>query len=304
MKSVVEVCEQNNIKYSTNSSFKNITTLKVGGNISLLCEPDTLKKLEELMRVIWSINIKYKVIGYGSNILASDDFFEGVVIKLKGDFEQIYVLSSHTDVGAGVSLAKVVKLLASIGNSGLEFGSCIPATIGGAIYGNAGANGSDIASVISEVHILTKDGIKKLSNSELGFKYRTSVFKEGKIKDFIIIKAILKLAVDSVDEIHSRISLYDARRNSAQPKGVNSAGSFFKNSVDYSAWSLIDKCGLRGYNVGDAMVNDMHTNFLINLGEAKSIDFINLVSHIKQEVFNKFQIALKEEIEYFNFKDK
>ncbi len=301
MKKIIDVCRAYDIDFKNDVTFKNITTLKVGGAINLFVEPDNLKKLEALMSVIWEEKVKYKVLGFGSNILASDNLFDGVVIRLKGDYGQIYALQNQVEVGAAVPLAKIIKILASIGNSGLEFASGIPATIGGAVFGNCGANGDEIASYINEVHILTKDGIQKIMVEDMKYKYRSSILKEGKIKDFIILKAFFKFKIDSTQNINLRIQNFQEKRVVSQPKGINSAGSFFKNNSNQSAWSLIDKCGLRGYNVGDAKVNEKHTNFLVNMGSASADDFLKLATHIKDEVKKKFDVVLEEEVEYFNF---
>lgn len=299
MKNMITFITDNSIgEYKENISFKTLTTYKTGGIAKLVVYPENITKLQELLKYIKNNNIDYKILGNGSNILASDNTYNGVIIKLDrlnkmtNDNGLIYVES-------GYKLVSLANEMCKEGYSGLEFACGIPGTLGGAIYMNAGAYLTDIGSVIKEVTVLDENyNIKKLLNKDLDLGYRHSIFMN---KKYIIVSAIIKLEKDDIEEIKALINERKQRRQSTQPLEYPSAGSVFRNPKDMYAGKLIEDLGLKGFTIGGAKVSEKHANFIINYNNASSSDIKNVIEKIKKEVKENHNIDLHEEQEMFNW---
>lgn len=283
----------------TNYSFKDLTTLKIGGQIACLYKPYTLDDLFVAYRYIIEENIPYYIIGNGSNILASDKAFNIVVISLKELNKITRITNNKFIVGSGVLTNKLAFELAKQGYTKQEFLSVIPGTIGGAIYMNAGAYNSSMEDIVYDVTYLTEKGkLITLSKKELDFEYRSSIFK--KLKG-IIVSVTIELDKALVKNAPlEKIATYKRNKKETQPINVLSAGSTFKNINDLKAWQIVDKLGYRGYIYNGVMVSTNHSNYIINNGNATYNDMITLLNIIKKEAKEKLNVELECEWEIIN----
>ena len=281
-----------------NENLKKYNTYKVGGTASYIVFPKNVDKLIELIGFIKKYNIKYKVIGKGSNIVFSSKNFDGIIIKLD-KLNDCEVDDTVIEVGAGYSLSKLAISMTKKGLSGLEFACGIPGTIGGAIFMNAGAYNSDMGYIVESVTVLNNNlEIKKLYNKELNFHYRSSFFQKN--KDYVILSAKIILKNGDKKEMLEIIEDRKKRRLMSQPLEFPSAGSVFRNTDIAPSGKLIEDCGLKGYSIGGAMVSEKHANFIINSGDATGEDIYNLIKKIKDEVLKKYNVTLLEEQEFVN----
>lgn len=278
-----------------NICMSNYTSYKTGGIAKYLVYPNTIESLIELIKYIKNNNIKYFILGNGTNIIFTDDFYDGVVINLK-KLNNLLVSKNTICVSSGYSLQKLVGITVEKNLSGLEFAAGIPGTVGGAIYMNAGAYGSAMADIIDEVTYLENDEIKTKKREELEFGYRESCFKNN--KNIIILSTKIKLKPSNKKEIQDTIKEYTEKRIKTQPLEYPTAGSVFKNPDNISAGALIEhKLNLKGHNVNDAYISTKHANFIINKGNAKSEDIIRLIKEIQREALEKEGINLELEQE-------
>lgn len=283
-------------KVLENVSLKKYTTYKAGGNAALLVIPNNVDNLIKLLKYIKEKNIKYKIIGNGSNLIFSDSDYEGVIIKLD-EFNDLKIEGAKITVGAGYSLIKLSLKTAKLGLTGLEFAAGIPGTIGGAIFMNAGAYKSDMGYFVSKVKVLTPElEIKELTNRELDFHYRTSFLQ--KHPDYICLEATINLRYGDKKLIMEVMEDRKERRIKSQPLNFPSAGSVFRNPPDDYAGRLIEKIGYKGKKIGDAMVSEKHANFIVNSGNASGDDIKKLILEIKDKVKEEFNVELKIEQEF------
>ena len=283
-------------KILENVDMKKYTTYRAGGKAKLMVFPKNIEDLIKLLKYIKKNNIKYKVLGKGSNVLFSDSLYDGIIIKLD-EFKNIEINDTEIKVGAGYSLIGLSLKCARMGLSGLEFASGIPGTIGGAVFMNAGAYKSDMGYIVKEVKVLTPDlKIKTLSNKEMDFHYRTSFL--AKNPDYICLEATLSLEKGNRDLILEVISDRKRRRLESQPLEFPSAGSVFRNPEGDYAGRIIEEMGYKGKRIGDAKVSDKHANFVINVGNAKGDDIKKLILEIQTKVKEEYGIELKIEQEF------
>ena len=251
------------------------------------------------MKFIKFRNIKYKIIGNGSNLIFSDKDFEGILIKLT-EFDNIEIFDNKIKVGAGYSLMKLSRIALKNSLTGLEFAAGIPGTVGGAVFMNAGAYKSDMGYVVQSVKVLTKDfKVVELENKEMNFHYRTSFLQ--KHPDYVCLEVIIRLEKGKKDVIEDVMKSRLKRRVESQPLNYPSAGSVFRNPTGMFAGELIEKCGLKGYKLGGAMISDKHANFVINIDNAKAVDVRNLISLAQEKVKKEYNVDLKVEQEFVNW---
>lgn len=278
----------------SNAEIKKYTTYKLEGTVSEIYVPSDVLELKNLLAELKNKNIRYKILGNGSNLIVSSKY-DGVLIKLK-NFDTLNIDGNTVKVGAGYMLPKLALKCAENGLSGLEFAYGIPATIGGAVYQNAGAYGFSIDKVIKDVTIL--DGnyeIITLSKDELKFGYRDSIFKH---KNFICLEVTLELKKGNSEDILEKMKENLKHRKENQPLEYPSAGSVFRNPIGYSAGKLIEEAGCKGAQVGDAMVSYKHANFIVNIGKATAEDVLELIKLVQKKVKDKTGILLETEQEY------
>ncbi len=300
MENIIEFIEKNNIgKYDQNVSLANHTTYKVGGNAKLFVYPKDRDKLVMLLRLLKSENIKYKILGNGSNTLFSDKEYDGVIIKLDC-LDKVTVFKNIVRAEAGVNLIKLSNQTVRLGLAGLEFATGIPGTVGGAIYMNAGAYKSDMGYVTKSVEVLTPNlEIITMTNKEMDFHYRTSFLQ--KHKDYICLEATFYLRESDKNLLLEIVEDRKKRRLESQPLEYPSAGSVFRNPENLFAGKLIEDLGYKGYSIGGAKVSDKHANFIINYNKATGKDIKDLIEFIKDEVKKNYDIDLKVEQEFVNW---
>ncbi len=271
------------------------TTFKIGGPAAAVIFTQRLRSLADLIKECLEYGVPYLILGNGSNLLVSDDGYDGIVFKLEGEFKKISLLEENTIFcGAGVSMAKLCKFALDHNLSGLEFAWGIPGTVGGASYMNAGAYGGEMKDVIVSASYIAQDGTQgRFSAGELDFSYRHSVFFDN---GGVISGVILVLKPDSFDNIRERMDDYMSRRRSKQPLEYPSAGSVFKRPEGHFAGSLIEQCGLKGCQIGGAQVSVKHAGFIVNKGGAVYEDVDTLIKKIQTTVFEKTGVALECEI--------
>lgn len=272
------------------------TTYKVGGKAICAVVPEDEKKLITLLGYLKENNIKYKVLGNGSNVIFNNSGYDGVIIKLD-NFNNLKIINNKITVGAGYSLCKLATRVSRLGLTGMEFATGIPGTVGGAVYMNAGAYKSDMGYIVTSVKVLTPDyEIKTMINKELDFHYRTSFLQKN--KDYICLEAVITLIKGDSKDIMELIEERKKRRIETQPLEYPSAGSVFRNPEGDFAGRLIEEIGYKGKNIGGAKVSEKHANFIINTGSATGEDIKKLINEIKDKVKEKYNIELKVEQEF------
>ena len=272
------------------------TSFKLKSVAHYMIFPKNMEELIELLKYVKNNNIKYKIIGNGSNLIFVNEYYDGVLIKLN-EIEHLQIDGNKIIVGAGYSLMNLANKVSKLGLTGLEFATGIPGSIGGAVYMNAGAYNSDMGYIISEIKVLTPNlQIKTLYNKDLNFHYRTSFLKEN--KDYICLEATIILKKGNKDNIMELIEERKTRRLMSQPLEFPSAGSVFRNPLNDYAGRLIEELGYKGKSVGDAQVSEKHANFVVNKGYATGKEVKQLITEIQEKVKEKYNIDLKEEQEY------
>ena len=295
-----ELLEKENIgSIFENEDMKYHTTYKVGGKCNFYIAPVSIDKLITLLKILRENNIKYKVVGNGSNVIFSSKKYDGVVINL-GKINNLIIDDLNVYVEAGHSLIKLTNICANNDLSGIEFASGIPGNVGGAIYMNAGAYNSDMSSLIKDVTYLDENfEIKTMTKDEMDFGYRHSIFMN---RNYIIISVNLKFERGNKEEIVKLMNDRRQRRIESQPLEYPSAGSVFRNPApDVYSGKLIEDLGLKGYSIGGAKVSEKHANFIVNYNNASPEDIKNLIDFIKNKVKENYDIDLKVEQEFINF---
>ncbi len=278
------------------------TTYKVGGPARLYVKVKDINSLQKLMNFIKEYQIPYCVIGKGSNILFGDKEYEGIVISLNENFNQVKIENQIVEAYSGVSLIKLAHTAMKQGLSGMEFISGIPGSVGGAIYMNAGAYKKEVSDICKEVTILNDKGeIVVLTNEQLKFSYRYSIVQEH--QDWIILNAKFQLENGDKENIKSIMDSRKEKRMQTQPWDKASAGSVFRNPNTKGAWQYIEECQLRGYKIGGAKVSKKHSNFIINTGHASAKDIKDLIEYIQLQVKEKFKVDLHTEVRFMNWED-
>ena len=301
MDDVVLKIEKANLgRVDKNVNLSKHTTYRVGGVAKAFVYPKNVSSLITLLKILNMNNIKYKILGNGSNLLFSDDDFDGIIIKLD-EFNDVSFLSNNRiRVGAGFSLMKLSLVAAKKGLAGLEFAAGIPGTIGGAIFMNAGAYKSDMGYVVQQVKVLTPDfRVITLENREMDFHYRTSYLQKN--PKYICLEVVLKLAKGEREAIEEVIKERRNRRMESQPLEYPSAGSVFRNPEGYYAGQLIEELGYKGHRNGGAMVSSKHANFIINYDHATGREIRDLILEVHDKVLEKHGIDMKIEQEFVNW---
>ncbi|MEI2317778.1 UDP-N-acetylmuramate dehydrogenase [Bacillus paramobilis] len=293
---VNELIEANVGRVLVDEALARYTTMKIGGPADILIVPKHVAGIEKTLQLVKKYKTKWTVIGRGSNLLVSDLGIEGVVIRLGEGLDHLEVEKHRVRVGGGYPLIKLSTLLSRQGLSGLEFASGIPGSVGGAVYMNAGAHQSDISNILSKALILFENGtIDWLTHEEMEFSYRTSVLQTK--HPGIVLEAEFQLQVGEREGIVSVMQKNKDYRRETQPWNHPCAGSIFRNPIPYFAGNLIEKAGLRGYQIGGAQISEMHGNFIINTGGASAQDVLSLIAFIKQTIKDKFGVEMHTEVE-------
>lgn len=299
MKKIIEEIKRLNIEtIKEDESLSKYTTFKIGGPARVLIEAKSDEEVLKLVRLFDEMKEDYLIIGNGSNLLITDAGIERPVIVLDKNFAHIERIDEVTLYAeAGASLKSLANKALELGLGGLEAISGIPGTVGGAVYMNAGAYGSEIKDVVTKIRFIKDDSIAEIDASEANFAHRRSIFQE---KGYIILGAYFKLEKKDKKDIEEEQRDYTQRRKDKQPLEYPSAGSVFKRPEGYYASKLIEDAGLKGLSVGGAMVSKKHSGFIINTGSASFDDVVTLIEKVKAIVLEKFAVSLEEEIRIIN----
>ncbi|MGV8082488.1 MAG: UDP-N-acetylmuramate dehydrogenase [Coriobacteriia bacterium] len=271
------------------------TTFRIGGPAALFIECNTLSDLATVTTVLAEEEVRSVVLGKGSNVLVADDGYDGAVITLGRDFKRHALEGEHLKSGAGVILAAIVQDTFKAGFSGLEFAVGIPGTVGGALAMNAGTRDKWMGTNVESVTLFVPgSGLAALRGSEIAWSYRRS----GLPARGIIVETCLRVTPGDPDHIRKAMEASLRRRKRTQPLSLPSAGSVFTNPPGQSVGRLIDSLGLKGTQIGDARISDVHANFIVNTGRAKASDVVALVQMIVNAVRDTHGIELKPEIRF------
>ncbi len=292
-KAFEEFCALEKIEYKSKEPMCYHTSFKIGGPADFFVAIKDISQLKKVILKLKDLEIPYFILGKGSNLLVSDEGIEGVVISLLA-MNGVEVLDNIVVADAGASLASVCVTAANNSLTGLEFAYGIPASVGGALYMNAGAYGGEMADAVLKAEFVDKNGdICEITADQMQLGYRTSIFKNS---DKIITRVYFKLNNGNETEIRAAMDDFMGRRKSKQPLEFPSAGSTFKRPVGYFAGALIEQNNLKGFSIGGAMVSEKHAGFVINYNNATCEDVKKLIAHIKDTVYKADNVELQPEV--------
>ena len=282
--------EKNKFEYYEEANLKRYNTYRLETICKYLIFPKTKEELRTLLKYLTVQNEKYIILGNGSNVIFKNNYYDGVVIILS-KLNKIAIVKDTIEVEAGYSLQKLALEACNLGLTGLEFACGIPGHVGASIAMNAGAYNSSLSEIVESVEVINPEfEIVTMSNNELEFDYRDSLFKKN--KGYIILSAKLKLAQGDKDEIIEKVNKRREKRLETQPLDMPSAGSVFRNPENSAAGALIEQSKLKGYNINGAEVSTKHANFIVNKGTAKGEDIVKLIEIVQIEVKKEFNIDL------------
>ncbi len=282
-----------------NVSLKNYSTVKIGGTAKYFLNVGSVKQLRDAIYIARQTKLPYIVIGNGSNILFDDEKYDGLVICTK-NLNDVIVNGNLITAMCGASINKLLTVAKENELGGLEFLYGIPATVGGAVCSNAGAFGFDVSECLVYVDVLKNGHIIRYEKSRLNFRYRKCGLN---LKNQTVVSATFMLKSSTKRQIADKMNGFYECRKKSQPNGY-SLGCTFKNLPEKNSAFFIEKIGLKGYNIGDAVISKKHANFFINLGNATFEDYKALIDFAKQKVLEKFNVVLEEEIKIVSQRKK
>lgn len=292
-KGLEEILDKGSIRY--NEPMKKHTTMKVGGPCECMVEPSSIEEIQKIIEYSKKNNIKYYVIGNGSNLLVKDEGVNALIIKISNKFSGVEVNGEHIKAYSGCSVPKLSQIAKENSLSGLEFACGIPGSVGGGIRMNAGAYGSEMVNVVEKVGFLDENGnLNEIDGKDANFTYRHSMFVEN--PEYVVVYAIYKLQKGNKEEISRVMEENMNSRKQKQPIEYPNFGSVFKRPEGYFVGKLVDDCGLKGYKIGGAQVSTKHSGFMINTGDATCKDVLDLIEYVKEKVYEKFNVKLQEEV--------
>jgi UDP-N-acetylenolpyruvoylglucosamine reductase len=270
------------------------TTLGTGGPARWFASPSSVDELVELLAWAGEGGVAVAPVGLGSNLLAADDGFDGLALKLTGELAAAETQNGKLSAGGGAALAVCLHRARAAGLGGLEFVCAIPGTVGGGVWMNAGAYGGDMSGVLERVLVVDARAGRWLAPDELGLRYRRSGLARGQV----VARAEFRLERRPVDDIKATVAEMQARRKAAQPTNKRTFGSVFKNpDHEFTAGRMLEACGLRGYAIGGARISPKHANFIENDGNARSADAIALIAEARRRALEEFGVRLEPEVQ-------
>ncbi|OEU48227.1 MAG: UDP-N-acetylenolpyruvoylglucosamine reductase [Desulfobacterales bacterium C00003060] len=291
------------VKLTKNKPLAQYTTIGVGGAAEYFCQPCNLRELLEALSYAKAHDLPVVWLGGGSNILIHDRGISGLVLRLANRASNLVVKGDLVIAEAGSLLFELVKHACKGGFLDLSFCAGIPGTCGGAVYMNAGTSNGEISQKIAWVELLdpATGSLKVRSSQEMGFGYRTSILQQ---EPGIVTRVAFYCEEGDGKLWWEKARAQIARRKKLQPQRVRTAGSFFRNPPEQVAGVLIERAGLKGARIGDALVSTIHGNFLVNAGQASSDHFIQLIRLVRRSVFEKFGVRLELEVSLLGFSEK
>jgi UDP-N-acetylmuramate dehydrogenase len=295
-----EIARRLGVRAERDHRLAKMTTLRVGGPADLLATVRNAFELRGLIRFARARGIPIVILGRGSNVVVSDRGVRGLVVHVRAEGSRVD--GERYVAAAGVPMARAATEAQKAGLSGLEFGLAIPGTVGGAVWANAGAHGSDVAAVLESADVLLADGTElKVPAAALGLGYRDSRFKhqEDPATREIVLGATFRLTPEPAEVIRQRLDDIRHWRQAHQPLGLPSAGSVFRNpDGGPAAGLLIDRAGLKGRRIGGAAVSDKHANFIVSDGTGTAADVRRLADHVRATIRETDGIDLQFEVEF------
>jgi UDP-N-acetylmuramate dehydrogenase len=283
-------------KVKENISLAPYTSARIGGSADILITAESADELARIIKLLQKQEIDYFILGGGSNVLVSDTGVRGVVVLNRAKGVRFHIGDEPSvTVESGVIFSNLANRCAAKGLAGLEWAGTVPGTIGGAVYGNAGAFGGDMAGNLIWAELLTENGREKMTAEQMGYGYRTSILKRGEL-DAIVLCAELKLRNSTKEAVSTTIEQFGAHRKATQPPGA-SMGSMFKNPNGDYAGKLIEAAGLKGTRIGNAQISPLHGNFFINHDNTKAEDIRALIELVMKTVKEKQGVDLELEVE-------
>jgi len=285
-------------KLQENVRMANYTTTRVGGPASGMISVHTADEMRRTVEILWELDAPFRILGSGSNLLVSDTGYKGVMVHNRCHNVRIDTKGEQPVIFAesGANLGAVSRQASLRGVSGFEWANSIPGTVGGAVYGNAGAHGSDISTCMIVAQVITKDeGEQNLDSEGMGFRYRSSKFKRNK-EDVVILNASFFGTKVEPEVTKQLLEELTEKRRKTQPVGP-SFGSTFKNPKGDFAGRLLEAAGMKGVTSGHASISTVHANFILNDGEATAQDYYRLIRLAQKSVKEQFDINLNLEIE-------
>lgn len=275
-----------------------LTTVRAGGRADLFARPAREEELVEVLRWAAEEEVPVEVVGSGSNLLVADAGFRGLALKLDGDLTRVEREGTRLVCGGGARLPSATAKAASWGLGGLEFGINIPGTVGGAVRMNANAYGGELAQVLEWVAVCTANGAERRRPDQLGFRYRRSSLGPGEV----VARASFQLAEGEVAAIKATLAEMRGKRREAQPSGIKTFGSTFKNPEDpgaegRTAGQLLEAAGCRGLQIGGARFSGKHANFVENAGGATTADILAIMAEGRRRVHERFGVLLEPEVQ-------
>ena len=275
-----------------------LTTVRTGGNAEYFARPGTVSELEALLRWAAAGELQVGVVGSGSNLLIADEGVLGLVLKLDKQLSETEISTPHITCGGGARLPAIAAAAAQAGLSGIEFGVSIPGSVGGAVKMNANAYGGALADVLEWIDVVSAAGVERRSPDQLDFAYRHSNLTSGEV----VARVRFRLTAADPEAVKTTLAQLRARRKAAQPAGIKTFGSTFKNPEDpraagRTAGQLLDAAGCRGLRVGGAGFSAKHANFVENHGEATTADVVALMQAGAARVQERFGIELEPEVQ-------
>jgi len=269
------------------------TTIGTGGPARALAQPETVPELQEVLRFARERGLEVATIGLGSNLLVADEGFGGVVLKLAGELARAEVRGELLVAGGGAPNAVALHRARAAGLGGFEFACAIPGTVGGGVWMNAGAYGSDWAAVLERALVVSADGDEWRTPAELGLSYRHSGLEPGEV----VAEVEFRLAPRPSAEIKSIVAGLQAQRKAAQPTNKRTYGSVFKNPEhELTSGRLLEACGLKGHRIGGAQISPRHANFIENADGARSEDAIALMAEARRRAWEQYGVELEHEV--------
>jgi len=274
-------------------------TFGVGGPADVYLVAENEEALRQAYALARSNDVPVFIFGSGSNILVGDKGVRGLTIENRTDTidgPEQNGTGLKVRVSSGVSFATLARRMATAGYSGVEWACGIPGSLGGAVVTNAGAYDRSLADVVRGARLAGADGeVMELTPDDLHLSYRNSAFTRGELRDAIVLSVDLRLDLGDAGELKARVKEMDAARKAAQPPGRN-CGSVFKNPADHPSWWYVDQAGLRGHRIGNAQFSEQHSNFILNLGDARASDITALIDLAKARVHEQFGVELETEV--------